>query len=81
MSHRNSSLAATLGKGYAHVQHGMDRVIMWSLRQMRNAAKDDRAERRQKEGRVRRAARGIFSFVGTVGDSYYTTYEELKGKK
>ncbi len=72
-----SSWAETIGKGYAHVQHGLDRVIGWGFEKMRDADKPTP----EPSGKIAAAGKKALSFFGTAGDAYYKTYDKLKNKK
>lgn len=81
MTKEDPSFAIVIGKGFAHVQHLTDRVIGWGLKKMKEtgeappSAKNDKAA-----GKAEKAVRGTLKFFGTMGDAYYTKYEELKKK-
>lgn len=71
-----------IGHGYAHVQHGMDLVIEWGFKKIKETEKQQKADTIEQKptytGRVKTAARGVFGFIGTAGQSYFAKYEELK---
>ena len=85
MPNHDPSMAETLGKGYAHVQHLIDKAIGWGFKEMRKAAatKPTKAEKKSGStaGKISRAARSTFKFFGEAGDAYFQTYEDLKRKK
>lgn len=72
-------MAEALGAGWAHVQHGMDRLIGWGFERMRQAG--TATPQKQNRSRAARVGRGILRFVGRAGDAYYRTYDALKQKK
>ena len=77
-------MAQVIGKGFAYVQHGMDRVIEWGLASMKKAGeapvnKKESSENPQLD-RIKLMGRKTLGFIGTLGDEYYRTYEELKAK-
>ena len=70
-------MAETIGKGYAYIQHGIDRVIGWGFKKMR----DVESPEEKPSGKIVHAGKKIVSFVGKAGDAYYETYDKLKNKK
>lgn len=70
--------ARTLGAGMAHVQHGCDKLIEFGLSNIQKAGNDGQEETTSKIGR---ACKSTFSFIGTLGKSYFETYEDLKAKR
>ena len=70
-------LAETIGKGFAHIQHGIDRLIGWGFEKMRDV---DHAEAKP-SGEIMRTGRKIVAFLGKTGDAYYKAYDKLKGRK
>jgi hypothetical protein len=77
-SEADVTIPEVLGKGWAHVQHGMDKAIGWGIKRMREAGE---AEAKPAEGKVGKVGRGVLKFFGQLGDAYYETYEDLKRKK
>jgi hypothetical protein len=77
----DSSLAALLGAGYAHVQHWMDLGIEWGLKRMEDASKAAPAKGAREPGKAERIGRGILGFLGGMGSAYYATYEKLKKER
>lgn len=78
-------IARFLGKSYAHVQHGIDQLIEWSVTKMKQAEPDvievDTVATKKKNLYLRNAerlVRGTFGFVGTLAESYFNKYRELK---
>ncbi len=71
-------LAETLGKGYAYIQHGIDRAIGWGFERMRDAGE---IEVQKSDGKIVNASKKALSFLGAAGDAYYKTYDKLKRGK
>lgn len=83
MGSRADTIARLAGKSYAYVQHGMDRVIAFGFAAMRQAGEDTAAPAKSRgiASRVGQAGRGLLGFLGTMGDTYFRTYEELKHRR
>ncbi len=87
MGKQADSIARLIGKGYAHLQDGMDRVIAFGFEKMREANPPQPHPKRAPEepttvlGRVGHAARSLVGFFGTAGDAYYRTYDDLKRRR
>ncbi len=76
-------LAEVLGKGYAHLQHGIDRVIAWGFSKMNDLEGEEPTEKEIMNPHLRTAAnigRKAVSFVCKAGNAYFKTYEDLKRK-
>ena len=71
-----------IGKGLAHVQHGMDRLTEWGFRKMREASSVSQKVKHadSKTARVAAAGRALLGFLGRAGEAYYKTYEMLKSR-
>ncbi len=70
-----------IGKTFAYVQHGMDKVIAWGFSTMEEASKTPTQKKPSRNLFLRetaRAGRGLLRFVGTLGTEYYKKYDELK---
>lgn len=83
MQNRSSSLARLLASSAAHLQHGMDQVIAWGFRSMKHAGEQKSPSKEPPTvlARGKTIGRGLLSFLGTVGEEYYKTYEELKQRE
>lgn len=82
MGRQLTGIARLLGNTSAHIQHGIDRAIEWGFAKM----KEQDAHRAKKTpttpvGRAAQVGRGIIGLIGSAGDAYYSTYEQLKRKK
>jgi hypothetical protein len=78
----DASLADTLGAGYAHVQHLMDRAIEWGFRKMRESeAGKGKGPPKTAAGKAERMGRSVLSFFGKAGSAYFETYERLKAEE
>lgn len=74
------NMAALLGKTFALVQHGMDKVIEWGFSKIKDIPKEG-GEKKIENPALRNAAkagRGVLRFFGGMGKAYYEYYEELK---
>lgn len=81
MKKKTSSLAAFLGTSYAHVQHGIDLVIGWGFRKMKEQGIDSGHNKAKKPvSKVESTVRSALHFLGSAGDAYMKKYEELKKK-
>lgn len=79
MTKQEPSVASTVGKGFAHVQHLTDKVIGWGLKKMKETGESEPiGDNTKAAGKAEKAVRGTLKFFGTLGDAYYTKYEELK---
>lgn len=74
---KEPSLAETLGKSYAYVQHGIDRIIGWGFERMRDADQPTK----EPSGKIVGTGKKMISFIGRAGDAYYKKYDELKNGK
>ncbi len=79
-----SSWAKVAGRTSAHLQDMFDRAADWGFRKMKEASKvKEKAEK--KGGRAAKTAksvaRGTMRFVGTMGEEFYGTYNDLKRKR
>jgi hypothetical protein len=83
MKKDDPSMAETLGKGYAHVQHGIDKVIAWGFEKMKDvdAAKAPQKFENPHMEKAAKAGRSVLGFLGRAGESYFKTYEDLKKNK
>ncbi len=86
MGKQADSIARVLGKSYAYLQDGMDRVIAYGFERMRDAnGQQAKTVQRKKPttvlGRIGEGARSLVGFFGTAGDSYYRTYDDLKRRR
>ena len=72
--------ARTLGSGLAQVQHGMDKVVVFGFKTLKNAGKSPKKDKTRNKylKNVKKAGRSTLSFFGTLGDSFYNEYEDLK---
>ena len=78
MSKQADSVARVIGKGYAHVQHGIDRVVEWGFMRMKEQGDTQPKEAKTVTEKAASVGRGVLGFLGTLGDTYYRTYEDLK---
>jgi acetyl-CoA acetyltransferase len=83
-----SPWASLLGHSYAHIQHGMDRVIAWGFQSMRKATEQSgKAATKTKKATASRldtakqTGISILRFIGQTGEAYFEKYEELKKNK
>lgn len=72
--------AKTLGSGLAHIQHATDKVVVYGLKSMKKAGAQPKKDQTKNKyvKKVKTAGRTTLSFLGTLGDSFYNEYEELK---
>ena len=80
MSKQADSVARVIGKGYAHVQHGMDRVVEWGFARLKEQGDTQSDEAKTVSEKAASVGRGVLGFLGTLGDTYYKTYGDLKKK-
>lgn len=82
---REDSWAGLIGGGLAHVQHAVDSAVFWGFRKMRSAGESEEsseaAKRHPALRQAQRAGKGLLSFFGEMGDSFYEKYGNLKGDK
>lgn len=81
MSKQADSIARVIGKGYAHVQHGMDRVAEWGFARLKEQGNVQPSKAKTVTEKATSVGRGVLGFLGTLGDAYYRTYEELKSDR
>lgn len=81
MSEQADSVARVIGKGYAHVQHAMDRVVEWGFMRMKEQGGAHGEQAKTVTEKATSVGRGVLGFLGTLGDAYYRTYEELKSDR
>ncbi|MDA1293026.1 MAG: hypothetical protein O3A81_04575 [bacterium] len=74
--------AKTLGSGLAHIQHATDKVVVYGLKSMQKVSKEPKIDTTKNKylKKVKTVGRTTVSFFGTLGDSFYNEYEELKKK-
>ncbi len=72
------SMAALIGRSFALVQHGMDKVIAWGFAKMQDVPKEDRTLENPTLRKAAKAGRGVLRFFGGMGKAYYEHYEKLK---
>jgi hypothetical protein len=72
--------AKTLGTGLANVQHGMDKLVIFGFKSLKKAGKSPEIGLTKNKylRQMKTAGRATLSFFGTLGDSFYNEYEELK---
>ena len=72
--------AKTLGSGLAQVQHGCDKLILFGFKSLKKAGKQPRKDKTKNKymKKAKSAGRTTLSFLGTLGDSFYNEYEDLK---
>ncbi len=75
-----NGMAALLGRSFALLQHGMDKVIEWGFSKMQNVPKEDQAFENPTLRKAAKAVRGVLRFFGGMGKAYYAYYEELKAR-
>lgn len=80
---KKEAIAERLGETFAVMQHGMDLVAEWGLKKMRDVQNASATSSKDSTtiGKLMGFGRNAVSFLGAVGDSYYQTYEEAKGKR
>lgn len=75
-----AGIPGLIGEGFAHLQHGLDRLTEWGFESMKKSA----AEPPRKESKnlflreLKRFGKISMKTLGKMGTSYYKTYEELK---
>jgi hypothetical protein len=81
-------VARLLGGAYAHLQHGIDQLIEWSVTKMKQAEPDvievETPSTKKRNPYLRSAekvVRGTFGFIGTLAESYFTKYRQLKAQE
>lgn len=81
----NSGWAKLIGHGFAHLQNGIDEIVdigFTVMKKVGDDSKDKPAKDTDSYGtKAGRLAKGALRFFGTMGDSYYKKYEELKAEK
>ena len=86
-STEDPTLTEVVGGGFAVVQHGIDKVITWGFKKMKDAEQGTNPDADIENPHLRKAAkigRGVMGFIADNGQAYYKSYEELKrssGKK
>ena len=72
--------AKTLGSGLANVQHATDKLVVFGFKSLKKAGKQPKKDQTKNKynKNVKSAGRTTLSFFGTLGDSFYNEYEELK---
>lgn len=81
---KKTSRAHLLGHGLAHVQHSIDRVCLvgfHTMREMGHVSKKKSDGKHLYKEHAKKAGKGMLRFLGSLGESYYEKYEELKGKE
>jgi len=76
-------LARFLGTTYAHVQHGLDQLIEWSVSKLKDVDARPKKEVPPTKGNpavhvTMKVVRGALGFIGTGFETYFTKYRELK---
>lgn len=77
------TLAEVVGGGFAVLQHGIDKVVTWGFRKMKDVQQGTDPEKDIENPHLQKAAklgRGLLGFVADAGQAYYKSYEELKKK-
>ena len=81
---KKTTWAHLLGFALAHVQHNIDRVCLvgfHKIREMGHASKKRKSDAKHPyKVRAKKAGKGMLRFLGSMGESYYERYEELKGR-
>ena len=79
----SSAWAKTLGSFLAHVQDATDRVCVWGFERLKKAGAEPKVPERGNPYVVtaKRLGKGTLSFLGTLGDSYFKEYENLKKRR
>ncbi|MBT4119950.1 MAG: hypothetical protein HOG89_00575 [Candidatus Peribacter sp.] len=72
--------AKTLGSGLAQVQHATDKLVVFGFKSLKKAGKTPNKDKTKNKyiKSAKTAGRTTLSFLGTLGDSFYNEYEELK---
>lgn len=86
VSDEDVSLSDLVGSSLAIVQHGIDLAVTGLFRRLKQNAEPSTKKKKRKTstplGYVADFTRGFIGFIGQTGDSYMSTYEDLKkGKK
>ncbi len=74
----SDGMASLLGRSFALIQHGMDRVIEWGFAKMQEVPKEDKTFENPTLRKAAKAGRSVLRFFGGMGKAYYEHYEELK---
>jgi len=82
---KGSFWARSAGNGLAHLQDTVDHICEWGFARMKIVGDTPAKKKLKNENKyiykAKKAGRGVLSFFGTVGDSYYSKYEDLKREK
>lgn len=78
-----SAVAKGVGNTLAHVQDLADLLIGWGFRTLRKVGEthEEKQQNRTVMSRLLHVGRRSLGFLGTLGQSYYDRYEELKRKR
>ncbi len=84
---KKRTAAAFIGKNAAIIQHMIDSLVAWGVRKLKEADTEEKIiDEKEPEGtaalakKAERLGRAALGFIGTVGDTYYRTYDHLKAK-
>lgn len=84
---KNSSnpWARLIGHSFAHLQGAVDTLADWGFKQMKQVGKQPESEPRPDENKywsmVKKVGKAGLTFVGTVGDEFYSEYAKIKAKE
>jgi hypothetical protein len=71
----STKISSLIGKGFAHIQDGFDRVCVWGFDKLK---KVDTKTAPKNENQIVHGARKVGGFVGEVGTEYFEEYKNLK---
>jgi len=76
--------ANCIGHCLAHLQNGVDDICEWGFEKMRSVGDMPAPTGKKHENKyvhnVKKLTKGVLFFIGTVGNSFYDKYEELKSE-
>jgi len=77
--------ARIIGNSYAHLQHSLDELIEWSVVKLKNVDTPRQTKEPVQGNRYLRftgkAFRSTLGFLGTMTESYFTKYRDLKSQE
>jgi hypothetical protein len=80
---KKTSPAEGLGYAYAHLQHGIDRVITWGFAKMKTIGtgkEKPNPNEKPWQKKTKHGGKKVLEFLGSFGEAYMDKYEELKQK-
>ncbi|MBD3330586.1 hypothetical protein GF354_03590 [Candidatus Peregrinibacteria bacterium] len=73
-----------LGKGLAYVQSGLDDIVDFGFKKMREYGEDEKVKKKEDpslKGKVFKGMKAVFGVLGNMGESFYDEYEKIKATK